>query len=160
VRKTAIAIRFGMLLLALSASVHAQLPHQTRETFNFQYTTFVPCANNGTGEVVDLNGTFNYMLIWNINGTGTGWTAQGIEQFRQHVVGVGETTGIQYQGVGSSNLTFKLYPPEGQVSTQVQNLTLVGGETNYKMHWNLKFAISPDGNLLTFSVDNFRVQCN
>jgi hypothetical protein len=158
--KTAIAIRLGILVLALSISVCAQLPHQTRETFKFQYSTFVPCANNGEGEIVDLSGTFTYMLIWNVNGAGAGWTAQGIEQFRQHVTGIGETTSVQYQGVGSSNLTFKLYSPDGQVSTQVQNLTLVGGGTNYKMHWNLNFAISPDGNLLIFSVDNFRVECN
>src|SRR5712692_1611363 len=61
-------------------------------------TVFVPCANGGAGELVDLSGSLNDVFHVTVDDSGgvhvtTHDNAQGVS-------GTGETTGAKYQGTG------------------------------------------------------------
>src|SRR2546430_795465 len=107
----------------------------SNQTFNIQQSQWVSCANGGQGEQVDLAGTLNISVIYNLSKGAQSWSAQGIEQFRYNLIGRGETTGTRYTGTGFLNLNFKLYPPEGEVAKQAQNFVVHGGATTLVVHY-------------------------
>src|SRR5688572_27059359 len=69
----------------------------TNEVVPFATTVFVPCANGGAGEFVDLEGSLHIVTHLTVNGNGfsakTHYQPQGVS-------GVGQTTGDQYNAVG------------------------------------------------------------
>jgi hypothetical protein len=156
-RLTAIAIRFGMLLLALSASVHASVVHNTQQV---AFQAFVPCANQGQGEIVDLSGAFNTIADFRVDGS----TFSGFYMFQPAgMTGVGETTGNQYHAVGSLTETFKEFVPATSDGTYhfAQTFQLVGNGTaeNFLFHTTQTFTIFDNGNFLTIKHENFVVDC-
>ena len=65
-------------------------------------TDFVSCANNGTGEIVDLTGNLHALFITNSSNSGN--VTVKFHFNPQDVIAVGRTTGNIYQGTGVTQM--------------------------------------------------------
>jgi hypothetical protein len=82
---------------ALVSVTGAQAAVITNTSTPLDLSVFVPCANGGAGEIVDLSGQLHTVISTTINGNN--FSAK--EHFQpQGVSGTGETTGAKYQGTG------------------------------------------------------------
>lgn len=60
-------------------------------------SVFVPCADGGAGEVVELGGPLHTLITMNVNSNNA---SGGIHNQPQGISGLGVTTGDKYQGTG------------------------------------------------------------
>src|SRR5438093_563019 len=135
----------AVAVLALSLAAQAGIVTRT-EFVSFQ--SFVPCANNNAGEIVDISGYFVTRLYLHVVGT----TFSGYFQFRpQNMTGTGESTGTIYHAVGDTMETFTGFiPNSGGDGTYryIQNFQLVSPGGSFLVHTNEHFTISGSGNFL------------
>src|SRR5438105_15898847 len=126
-------------------------------TVPFSATFFLPCAAGGTGESVDMSGTFHLLRQTVINTTG-GTTLRGTAN-PQDVTGVGETTGASYRytGVEVSNN----HGSVGGALTYILGFDIVGhgGATTFRVHMNTHVTIDANGTV-TASVANVFSTCS
>jgi hypothetical protein len=119
---------------------------------------FIPCANGGVGEDVQLTGFFHNVIHTTINGNGF------VSTFHfqpQGVTGVGLTSGDKYQstGVGKEQISGSFV--NGQFSsTFILNIGIIGqgSGNNAVLHEETHVTINADGQA-TASFDNFRAEC-
>ena len=79
----------AVTMITLIAPAHAAV--QLNDRTEIALTVFVPCADGGAGEVVDLAGPLHTLVSFTINGN----NVSGYSHFQpQEVVGVGETRGV------------------------------------------------------------------
>jgi hypothetical protein len=127
----------------------------------FNVTIFVPCANNGTGEVVDLSGFLHQLTTLTISNAERHITSKTKFQ-PQGVSGTGRTTGYRYRGTGitQSTMNFDGVDTFPFVFTFVNNFRIIGQGpgNNFTLHENIHQTISSSGALTAF-VDNFSVDC-
>ena len=119
---------------------------------------FIPCANGGVGETVDLTGPLHVLMTATINRNNFHATFH----FQpQGVSGVGSTSGETYHATGvtredvnEANATFPF------VATFVNNFRIIGQKTsdNFIVHENVHVTVTATG-ALTASIDNFRIDC-
>ena len=110
----------AVAVLALSLVAQAEIVNRTKFV---SFQSFVPCANNNAGEIVDISGYFVTRLYLHVVGT----TFSGYFQFRpQNMTGTGESTGTIYHAVADTMETFKgLIPATGDATyNYVQNFQL------------------------------------
>jgi hypothetical protein len=123
-------------------------------------TVFVSCANGGAGELVGISGSLHDLFHVTVSDSGA--VHVKTHDNPQGVQGVGEITGVKYQGTGvtqehinegSGGLPF--------VFTFVNNFRIIGQgpDNNFTVHENTHVTINPDGTVTAF-VDNFRVTCS
>lgn len=117
---------------------------------------FVPCANNGAGEIVELTGTIHILIHTTVNGnnfnTKYHFQPQGIS-------GKGQTTGITYHGSGVTQEEIKgSLKNEKYMDTYINNFKIAGHGVNYKIHNNMHITVNANGET-TASVDNFSSDC-
>lgn len=134
---------------ALGASVSMEVP--------LALSQFIPCANQGNGEVVDFSGTLHVVISSTVNGNHI-----HVNQLfnPQGVKGVGETTGDVWQGTGETrqdvNASVGALPFE---ITFINNFRLVDGRGgSFLVHENLHVTINADGTT-TASHDNLTFTC-
>jgi hypothetical protein len=121
-------------------------------------TVFVPCAANGAGEIVALNGPLRTLVSFTINGNNV---SGYFHSQPQGIVGVGGTTGTKYQATGITQQSFKTAFQNGQANlTYVNNFRIIGQDpgNNLLVHETLHITFNADG-LLTVFHDNFSVDC-
>jgi hypothetical protein len=122
------------------------------------FTFFIPCADGGVGEVVDLSGELHTLISSSINGN----NVSGKFHFQpQGISGTGETTGAKYQATGVTQQSFKSSLQNGQTNfTFVNNFRIIGQGpgNNYLVHESLHFTINADGTMTVFH-DNFSIDC-
>jgi hypothetical protein len=119
-------------------------------------STFVPCANGGAGEVVNLAGSLHILASATVDSAGG---VHGMLVFNpQDVSGVGTVSGVSYRGTGATLSTFTA--KVGAVSTLVNNFRIVGagGADTLQVHENAVFVVNANGTL-TASVDHVSVTC-
>lgn len=93
-RITLVSIAALLAVLAVPP-VHAEVVEN--ESIDLNLVQFVPCANGGIGELVDLNGSLHILITFTINGN----TISGKTHLQpQGISGVGLDTGDKYQGTG------------------------------------------------------------
>lgn len=131
------------------AFVNTPLAHAatTSTSIPISFSQFVPCANNGQGEVVTVSGTEHVLLIDNNNNNGK-------FQFQfQGITGVGQTTGDRYQATGVLEETFT-----ARGFTENNNFFLIGQGpgNNLLFHQTLHITVNPDGTV-TANVDNVSI---
>ena len=87
-------------------------------------SVFIPCAAGGAGEVVDLSGALHTLITETINGN----NVSGKQQAQpQGVTGIGESTGLKYQGIGVTQTNFKMSFQNGQANqTFVNRFDIIG----------------------------------
>jgi hypothetical protein len=117
---------------------------------------FVPCANNGQGEIVVLSG--NLHVVFQLAFDNRGGVLVKTESNPQGVSGVGQSTGNKYQGTGVTEQTTTA--KVGFQATAVNNFRIIGQGTgnNLILHLNFHFTVNPNGTVTVFA-DNFSVQC-
>lgn len=117
---------------------------------------FVPCANNGAGENVELTGTIHILIHTTLNGNN--FTTKYHFQ-PQGISGVGLTTGTRYHGSGVTQDKIKGSLKNGKyMETYINNFKIAGHGVNYKVHNNMHIMVSETGET-TASVDNFSSDC-
>jgi len=122
--KNIITTLFIFAVLALF-SVPAEAAKQVDEVADIDLAPFIPCANGGAGELVDLSGRLHIMINFTISGN----NSSGVAHFQpQGISGTGETTGDKYQGTGvTKDFSFKLSFRNGQANqTLVNNFRIIG----------------------------------
>jgi len=122
-------------------------------------TVFVPCANGGAGEFVDLSGNLHdlfHVTIDNASGAHLKILANP-----QGVQGTGATTGAKYQGAGVTQ-TYRMDGSGGLpfTVTFVDNFRIIGqgADNNYLIHENMTVTVNASGTI-TALVDHFSATC-
>ena len=155
---------FPPLLYQVDGNITISSPGQSGFTavdrFEFvDFPVWVPCAAGGAGELVRLDGSIQF--LFHVTEDPAGGFHVGFENNPQGLSGYGETTGLQYQGTGSTgshtNGSFSSFPI---TDTFVNNFRIVGqGPGNdLHVHSNVHFTVNANGDLTTV-VDNFSFDC-
>jgi hypothetical protein len=117
---------------------------------------FIPCANNGAGENVELKGTIHILIHTTLNGNN--FKAKYHVQ-PQGISGVGLTTGIRYHGSGVTQQEIRGSLKDQQhTETNINNFKIVGAGVNYKVHDNVHITVNADGETIAY-FDNFSSDC-
>jgi hypothetical protein len=129
---------------------------QTNTNVPVTNTVFVPCANNGQGDTIQLSGTLHELFLVTLDNNGgflLHLTSNG-----QDVTGVSTTTGVKYQGgLGDS---FTITGKVGSVQTFTNSFVLVGQGTAAKLIVQEfgHITVNPDGTV-TVSFINTTFRC-
>jgi hypothetical protein len=105
---------------------------------------------------VSHSGNLHALFHVTVNGAGHATLTSHVNP--QGVSGIGQTTGVKYQGTGvtRSDTTARV----GFQTTAVNNFRIIGQGpgNNFLVHDNLHFTINANGTITTF-VDNLRIAC-
>jgi hypothetical protein len=119
---------------------------------------FIPCAADGAGEMVHLEGDLHVLITFNINGN----NVNGQSHFQpQGVSGTGLTTGDRYQATGITRDDFKGSLQNNQYkATFVNNFRIIGQGpgNNFLAHATTHIAINANGDV-TAEVENVTDDC-
>jgi hypothetical protein len=131
---------------------------QTDDTiFPIDLVVFVPCANGGAGELIEVSGPLHVLMQLTISSSGNVSVYSHFQP--QGITGTGFTTGAKYQGTGitESKDNFNGLPIS---STFVNNFYMIGQGpgNNYKVHETLHYTINANGTPTAY-IDNFFVTC-
>jgi len=122
------------------------------------FSVFIPCANNGAGELVIFQGNLHVLLSFTINNN----RVSGKDHFQpQGLTGTGNVTGDKYQGTGVTQSMFSGSLVNGQFeSTSVNNFRIIGQGpgNNYLVHEIAHITINANG-LATVFFDSLSVDC-
>jgi len=130
-----------------------------RGAFPFDGQVFVPCANGGAGEFVDVSGSLNFVFHSFFDNAG-GQHLQ-LKSNLQGVSGVGLTTGAKYQMSDSEVFVFNVDADDApNETTTVSNMRIIGQGTgnNSVLHETAHFTVNANGDV-TAQHDNFSVDC-
>lgn len=118
---------------------------------------FVPCANGGSGELIDVSGPLH--IVSQLTVTPSGNFSDYFHFQPQGISGVGLTTGAKYQATGITQQrdNFNGLPFS---STLINNFYMIGQGpgNNFKVHETFHFTVDANG-VLTAFVDNFSITC-
>lgn len=118
---------------------------------------FIPCALDGLGEVVVLEGTLHF--VTGITEDANGGLHVTTSAQPQRLQGVGLTSGDRYNGTGITREQFNTsgLPFE---TTYVNNYRVIGQRdgNNYLVHTNTHLTINANGEVTT-EIDNSSVEC-
>ncbi len=126
--------------------------------FPIDLLVFVPCADGGAGEFVQLTGNLHDLFHLTINGNRF---MLKIHTQPQGIAGVGLSTGDKYRGTGVTQERFGGSLVNGQFSdTFVNNFRIIGQGpgNNFLVHQNLHVTVNANGEVTAF-VDNASVAC-
>jgi hypothetical protein len=128
----------------------------TNEQIPITLVVFVPCANGGAGELVELTGTLHVL-------THVTSDAQGGLHVKQHfqpqgISGAGLTTGDKYQATGVTQEEFNA--TVGITDTFINNFRIIGEGpgNNLLVHTTFHVTVNANG-VVTTIVDNFSIEC-
>jgi hypothetical protein len=151
-RRLYVLVTVAAALLALPTAHSAVV---VNESIPFATIVFVPCANDGAGELVLLEGQLHILLTETVNDNHISFKGH----FQpQGVGGTGVTTGDMYRGTGVTQDHVSLGP--GVTQTFVNNFRIIGQgpDNNFLVHNNVHVTINANG-VVTAVVDNFTVDC-
>src|SRR6476620_2949074 len=119
------------------------------EKFEISFSFFIPCANNGIGEDVFLEGTLHetFHLTTNKNK----FLLKIIDN-PQGITGIGQVTGDKYHATGETQQVINQSFTNGHFSgTYVNNFKLIGpGKgNNLLIHENYHITVNADGTVTT-----------
>lgn len=153
--------KFGLFALMCAFAIFAQPAHAAKdanfnEPVNIQF--FVPCAANGVGEVVVLNGNLHIEA----HSTSNGHTLSSFIIYSpQGITGFGQTTGRKYNAVGETSQTLKATLKNyNTVVNAVNNFKIIGqgAGNNFMLHENIHFTLSANG-ITGVSLDHWTMTC-
>lgn len=147
----------SVLGLCLVGSAAGSAPTFTASTkIPVDIVVFVPCANGGAGEIVELTGNLHDLFSFTFDGSGGAHVMQVDNP--QGISGTGQTTGAKYQATGETLNTFNAQV--GLETTFVNNFKIIGQGpgNNFLIHENFHLTVNANGTVTAF-VDNFSVTC-
>ena len=136
---------FVAILLAWAPSAAFAAPASTTTTSEIvpiNLVQFVPCADGGSGEVINLTGTLHVVISVTTNDNGITLVSHVNPQ---GLSGEGLTTGDSYQGVGVTRTT--LHIDSATTITDINNFRMIGQGpgNNLQIHSVNHITINPDG---------------
>ncbi len=148
-----------MLMAALLGPTSALAAADTftvSQSFPIDIVVFVPCANGGAGELVELTGNLHETFHITLDASG-GFHISIIDN-PQGISGTGLTTGDKYQGTGETRDSFNGLV--GFEETFVNNFKIIGQgpSNNFLVHETFHITVNANGTLSVF-LDNFSVEC-
>jgi len=143
----------------ITPSAQAAGPVVTNTKFPVNNTVFVPCANNGQGDTIQLSGALHVLFIVTLDNNG-GFTLH-ITTDGQDVTGVSTITGVKYQGAVGDSLTIN--GKVGFVHTAItphNSFILIGQGTasNLIEQFVMHLTVNPDGTV-TSSFESENIRC-
>jgi hypothetical protein len=148
-----------VILLSFAVIPQAQAEVQANESVPLSSTVFVPCANDGIGELVDLSGNLHILVTATINKN----HVSGTTHYQpQGVVGEGMDTGNKYQGVGVTQDHFSGALQGGSYTYTFTNSFMIIGQgpgNNFTIHETFHITINANGEI-TVEADNLRTACD
>lgn len=151
-------VLIGVCVGALASVQGAQAAVITNISTPLSLTVFIPCANGGAGEFVDLRGPLHTVISMTINGN----HFSSKEHFQpQRVSGTGETTGAKYQATGVTQTQISASFHNGQYQqTFINRFDMVGQGpgNNSSVHETAHLTLNANGRA-TASFDKFTVTC-
>ena len=159
VKRKGLYLTFAVMLLtcSLSSTVFSQASTTTiTDFFPIAETAFVPCANGGAGELVQVSGTLRRQthITVNENRVNTKF------HFQLEASGVGLLTGDVYQAVRVTETiqNFAIGGPFASFTTaHVFMLIGQGPDNNLRAHQNFHFTVA--NGEITSNVENISVDC-
>ena len=150
-----IAVACALVIPAAAASGKATVT-TTNDRFPIDITVFIPCANAGVGEDVDLSGNLHVLFHTTDDAQG-GFHVKSHAQ-PQGVSGVGQITGDKYQGTGVTQDQFNAQV--GEEFTFVNNFRIIGQGpgNNFLVHQVIHVTVNANGEV-TAEVDLFSEDC-
>lgn len=151
-----------LLAVALSAfglvqpmSSRVQAATDQNNFFSIDILVFVPCADAGAGEYVELTGELHD--LFHVTANANGFHIKGHDN-PQGVSGTGLTTGVKYQATGVTQ--FEQNMTVGAQYTSINNFRIIGQGpgNNYLVHDNFHMTINLHGEVTSYH-DNFSVEC-
>lgn len=151
-----VIVMLMVALLAPGSASAAATTFTSSQDFPIDIVVFVPCANGGAGEELQLTGSLHD--VFHTTFTSNGGVIVSVSDNPQEVSGYGLTTGARYQGTGITRFSFSILI--GSQDTFVNNFRIIGQGTgnNYLVHENLHITVNADGTLTAY-YDNFSVEC-
>lgn len=123
----------------------------------FETNVYVPCANGGAGEYVELSGFINF--IYQIQWNDRGFTMIYHDNVHQ-LTGVGVSSGETFIASGGTNGTVMGSWVSNQwVGTTTSKVKVVGPNTNFTVTYKDRITITRDGTVTVENV-NITVSCN
>ena len=143
-------------LLGPTSALAAADTFTVSSSFPIDIVVFVPCANGGAGELVELTGSLHD--LFHISFDGHGGFHLSVLDNPQGVSGTGLTTGAKYQGTGETRDNFN--GVVGFEETFVNNFKIIGQGpgNNFLVHDNVHITVNANGTVTSFH-DNFSVEC-
>jgi len=152
-----IAVLMLLITLLAPGSVSAAAETFTvSSSFPIDFLVYIPCADGGAGELVELTGSLHD--VFHVTFTPGGTYRVSFSDNPQGITGTGWTTGDKYQGTGITRDNFG--GRIGYEETFVNNFKIIGQGTdnNFLIHENLHITVNANGTLTVFH-DNFSVEC-
>lgn len=118
---------------------------------------FVPCANGGQGEVVELTGNLHVLFQFAISSSGQ--VTLRDHSNPQGVVGTGLSTGDRYRGTGVTQ-SHDRFGQVGESFTFVNNFRIIGQGrgSNFTVHETFHLTVNANGTV-TVATEKARVRC-
>lgn len=154
---TCLAAVFVMLLIVVPSFPQATTNTQVFD-FPFDVTSFVPCANDGQGELIQGSGTVHAVVSATVNGK----NVQTHSTFNpQGVTAVGQTTGTVYHATGVTEQDTKASVVDfPYVLTYVNRFFMIsqGSGGNFKVSETVHITVDANGRITVF-FDNLVITC-
>lgn len=127
------------------------------QTIPILFNPFVPCANGGAGEVVELTGEMHMIIHITSNDN---HVTTSIHQSFVRLTGVGLTTGDTYRSVGAWGTNFTSQSDgDTSVVTGASNILVVGRGPDNDLVFRQVFHLTVANGEITSSHNNFTVDC-
>ena len=130
----------------------------SNEQISIDLSVFVPCANAGAGETVQLTGILHVLTTFTINGN----NVRGKFHYQpQGISGLGLTTGDKYQATGVTQDEFKGSLVNGQFEeTYVNNFRIIGeGRDNNLLFQQISHSTINANGTVTTVIDSIKDDC-
>jgi hypothetical protein len=147
-------------IVAMPAGVHGQAAG-SKQNFAFPVTivAFVPCANDGAGEFIQVTGNLHVLTHTIVNQSGI---TEKLHFQPQGIVGTGADSGDKYQATGVTQQITHTSSDPGAVLifSFVNNFRMIGQgpRNNLLVHQTVHMTTNARG-VQTASVDNSTVTC-
>jgi hypothetical protein len=117
---------------------------------------FIPCANGGAGELIEMTGPLHIVLNLTFDNAGGVHVKEHFQP--QGLSGTGSITGDKYQGTGVTQDEFNA--KVGFAFTYVNNFRMIGQGpgNNFLVHETFHVTVNPNGTVTTI-FDKLSVDC-
>jgi len=144
--------------ISTNAQSNGATAFTTSAKINVSITVFIPCANNGNGETVTLNGTLHETYHVTVNNNNF---QMKIIDHPQGISGIGDVTGNKYQATGETEQQTGGSFINGQFEGNfVNNFKIIGQGpgNNFLVHETAHITVNANGTV-TSSLDHAYADC-